>query len=104
PLYLAAQEGHEEVAEILIANRANVNVNVKGTPLHIAAAQGHINVIEVLLSNGAKVNVKDNKSRTPLELAVAHGHLQVVKMLLQYKKVDMNAKGNDDWTILHIAS
>ncbi|WP_010407563.1 ankyrin repeat domain-containing protein, partial [Wolbachia endosymbiont of Nasonia vitripennis] len=29
PLYLAAQEGHEEVAEILIANKANVNfVNV----------------------------------------------------------------------------
>ncbi|WP_010407437.1 ankyrin repeat domain-containing protein, partial [Wolbachia endosymbiont of Nasonia vitripennis] len=49
-------------------------------------------------------NVKDNKSRTSLELAVSHGHLQVVKMLLQYKKVDMNAKGNDDWTILHIAS
>ncbi|MCJ7454088.1 MAG: ankyrin repeat domain-containing protein [Wolbachia endosymbiont of Homalodisca vitripennis] len=105
PLYLAAQEGHEEVAEVLIANKANVNfVNVEGTPLHIAAGHGHVNVVEVLLSNRAKVNVKDNKSRTPLELAVAHGHLQVVKMLLQYKKVDMNAKGNDDWTILHIAS
>ncbi|XP_076279318.1 uncharacterized protein LOC143208632 isoform X2 [Lasioglossum baleicum] len=105
PLYLAAQKGHEEVAEILIANRANVNVvNIEGTPLHIAAGRGHVNIVEVLLSNGAKVNVKDNKNRTPLELAVAHGHLQVVKMLLQYKKVDMNTKGNDDWTILHIAS
>lgn len=105
PLYIAAQEGHKEVVEILIANRANVNViNVEGAPLHIAAGCGHDNVVEVLLNNEAKINVKDNKNRTPLELAVAHGHLQVVKMLLQYKKVDMNAKSNDDWTILHIAS
>lgn len=105
PLYLAAQEDHEEVVEILIANRANVNiVNIEGAPLHIAAGHGHDNVVEILLNNGAKINVKDNKNRTSLELAVAHGHLQVVKMLLQYKKVDMDAKANDDWTILHIAS
>ncbi|NSX83811.1 hypothetical protein GOM44_06360, partial [Wolbachia endosymbiont of Atemnus politus] len=78
--------------------------NIEGFPLHIATRYGHDNIVEVLLSNGAKINAKDNKSRTPLELAVAHGHLQVVKMLLQYKKVDMNDKGNDDWTILHIAS
>ncbi|XP_067618406.1 uncharacterized protein [Eurosta solidaginis] len=105
PLYLAAQEGHGEIAETLIANRANVNiVNVEGAPLHIAAGRGHDNVVEVLLSNGAKINVKDNKSRTSLELAVSHGHLHVVKMLLQYKKVDMNGKYNNDWTILHIAS
>ncbi|XP_067623254.1 uncharacterized protein [Eurosta solidaginis] len=105
PLYLAAQGGHAEIAETLIANRANVNiVNVEGAPLHIAAGRGHDNVVQVLLSNGAKINVKDNKSRTSLELAVAHGHLQVVKMLLQYKKVDMNGKCYNNWTILHIAS
>ncbi|XP_067628239.1 uncharacterized protein [Eurosta solidaginis] len=105
PLYLAAEEGHGEIAEILIANKANVNiVNVEGAPLHIAAGRGHDNVVEVLLSNGAEIDVKDNMSRTSLELAVSRGHLQVVKMLLQCKKVDMNGKGNDDWTMLHIAS
>ena len=104
PLYVAAQEGHEEVAEILIANKANVNINDEAAPLHAAAANGHDNVVEVLLSKGAKINVKDKKNRTPLELAVGNGHFQVVKMLLTYKKVNINAKGNDDWAILHIAS
>ena len=108
PLYFAAAEGHEEVAEVLIANKANVNVvNVEGTPLHIAAGRGHVDVVEVLLNNGAKINDKDNIGRTPLELAVSHGsasHLQVVKKLLQHKIMDVNAKGNDGYTLLHIAS
>ncbi|XP_024871481.1 uncharacterized protein LOC112454357 isoform X3 [Temnothorax curvispinosus] len=108
PLCFAAQEGYEEIVEILIAHGANFNFkSYKNlTPLHIAATHGHGNVVKVLLDNKANINVKDNKNRTPLELAVAHGHLEVVKMLLlqDYEKIDINAKSNDDWTILHIAS
>ncbi|XP_050297321.1 uncharacterized protein LOC126736813 [Anthonomus grandis grandis] len=101
PLYLAASEGHEEVAKILIANKADVNF---GNPLHIAAGQGHVNVVEVLLINGADINSKDIKNRRSIELAVAHGHLPVVELLMQYGKIDINAKSNDDSTMLHIAS
>ncbi|XP_071572548.1 uncharacterized protein [Temnothorax nylanderi] len=105
PLCCAAYGGHEEVVEILIASGANVNIkSYEGTPLHLAAANGHDNVVKVLLDNKANININDNKNRKPLELAVARGHLQVVKMLLQYEKIDMDAKGNNDWTILHIAS
>ncbi|XP_044729331.1 uncharacterized protein LOC123292680 [Chrysoperla carnea] len=104
-LHLAAQEGHAVVAKILIAKGANVNVaNVENTSLHLAAMHGHVNIIKILLSNGAKIDVKDNQNRTPLELAVYHSQLDVVKMLLRHKKVDINAKGKDDWTLLHIAS
>ncbi|XP_024875378.1 serine/threonine-protein phosphatase 6 regulatory ankyrin repeat subunit B-like [Temnothorax curvispinosus] len=108
PLCFAAQEGYEEVVEILIARGANFNFisDEHVTPLHLATTSGHGNVVKVLLDNKANINVKNNENRTPLELAVAHGHLEVVKMLLlqDYKKIDINAKGNDDWTILHIAS
>ncbi|XP_048520177.1 uncharacterized protein LOC109544510 isoform X2 [Dendroctonus ponderosae] len=105
PLYIAASEGHEYVAEVLIANRANVNfVNMEGAPLHRAAAFGHVNVVSVLLRNGAKVDNKDKKKRTALELAVARNHFEVVRLLMGHKPVDMNSKGNDDFTLLHIAS
>ncbi|XP_026828523.1 uncharacterized protein LOC105286418 isoform X2 [Ooceraea biroi] len=106
PLCGAAQEGYKEIVEILIASGATVNVqsNYGVTPLHEAAVLGHSNVVKVLLNEGANFNIKDIKNRTSLELAVAHGHLEVVKTFLQYRIVDMNTKGNDNWTILHIAS
>ncbi|XP_065224861.1 uncharacterized protein LOC135848789 [Planococcus citri] len=106
PLNLASRLGHEEIAEILIRNNANVNniVNFDGsTPLHSAAVGGHANIIKLLLQNGAKM-LKNGKNRSALEFAVAYRHLDVVKILLQHKTVNLNAKGNADWTILHIAS
>ncbi|KAK2714306.1 hypothetical protein QYM36_008760 [Artemia franciscana] len=106
PLYLTVEYGHEEATEVLISNKANINIqNIEGmTPLHVAAADGYANVVEILLRNGAKINIKDIERRTPLELAVANGHLEVVKILLQNEKIDINAKGTDDLTVLHIAS
>ncbi|XP_011348829.2 LOW QUALITY PROTEIN: uncharacterized protein LOC105285953 [Ooceraea biroi] len=108
PLYFAAYKGYKEVVEILIANGATVNVGVKSadgaTPLYVAATLGHTDVVKILLNNKANINIKDYEGRTALELTVAHGRLEVVKALLQYKKVDMNTKGNDNYTILHIAS
>ncbi|XP_071572809.1 uncharacterized protein [Temnothorax nylanderi] len=107
PLCFAAQGGYQEIVEILIARGANFNFKSYEnlTPLHIAATHGHGNVVKVLLNKEANINVKNHVNMTPLELAVAHGHLEVVKMLLlqDYEKIDINAKGNGDWTILHYA-
>ncbi|XP_044736046.1 ankyrin-3-like [Chrysoperla carnea] len=105
PLCLAVYLGQEEIAEILIAHGANVNVvNIMGAPLHIAAANGYVNIVGNLLRNGADISIRDTDNSTPLELAVTNGHLQVVKIILQHKKVNMNAKCIDGWTILHYAS
>jgi ankyrin repeat protein len=42
PLHVAAFTGHKEIAELLVANRADVNARDKGnqTPLHMAADGG----------------------------------------------------------------
>ncbi|XP_071636411.1 uncharacterized protein [Temnothorax longispinosus] len=106
PLHSAACEGYEEIVEILIAGGANVNFksNTGITPLHIAALSGHCKVVKVLLDNKANINIKAFDNKTPVEVAAAYGHLQVVRMLLQYRKLDINARDKDGFTILHIAS
>ena len=56
------------MAELLLANKAEVNAKDNGslTPLHCAALEGHKDVVELLLANKAEVNAKDNNGATPL--------------------------------------
>ena len=70
----AAWGGHKEIAELLIAEGADVNAkrNTGVTPLHHAAWNGHKEVAELLIANGADVNAKieggSHKGNTPLSL------------------------------------
>ena len=70
----AAWGGHKEIAELLIAEGADVNAkrNTGVTPLHHAAWNGHKEVAELLIANGADVNAKieggSHKGNTPLPL------------------------------------
>ena len=71
PLLWAARFGQSQVAELLIAEGADVNAkNVVGqTPLHWAAMAGHKEIIELLIAAGADVNAKTKRGETPLDLA-----------------------------------
>ena len=73
PLHCAAYHGHKDVAELLLANKAEVNAtnNQGETPLHWAAMMGHKDVVELLLANKADVNAKDNQRHTPLHFAAS---------------------------------
>ena len=57
-LHHAAERGHKEIVELLIANDADVNVKEKNTPIHKAAMNGHKDIAELLIANGADVNAK----------------------------------------------
>ena len=85
PLHWAAQKGHKEVAELLLANGADVNARNKygDTPLHFAASAGSKDVVELLLAHGAEVNVVDRPpiSETPLQSAASRGHQDIVELL-----------------------
>ncbi|GFT65912.1 hypothetical protein NPIL_166011, partial [Nephila pilipes] len=60
--------------------------------------------VKLLLENGANANLADIKNRNSVELAVAHGKVEVVKLLLKEKNVHINDKGNDGFSLLHIAA
>ena len=70
PLHAAAQWGHKEIVDQLLACGAKVNVvNRWGqTPLHYACAFRQKQIVEALLNEDADVKAKDNQGRTPLSL------------------------------------
>ncbi len=129
PLHCTAEMDRKDVAELLLANGADVNARDEGdgTPLHLAwhedvaelllaagadvnakAKNGwtplHVawrkNVAELLIAKGADVNAKAEDGRTPLHGAAGEGNMDVSELLLA-KGADVNAKDKDGWTPLH---
>ncbi len=102
PLDEAARSGHKDVAELLLANKANVNAKDENgdTPLLFAARNGHADVVELLLDNKADVNLKNKLGETPLHAAAGHGPKEVVALLLS-NKANVNAKDERGDTRLH---
>jgi ankyrin repeat protein len=82
----AAEGGHLEVVERLLAANANVNATAGyngRTALQAAAESGHLEVVERLLAANANVNATARyNGRTALQAAAEGGHLEVVERLL----------------------
>ena len=85
-LHYAAEYGHLEIAELLLANSANVNRrdDDQATPLYFAAIGGFAEVAVLLLANGAEVNARDKANETPMDGAVFFGHMNAVNVLKDY--------------------
>jgi len=104
PLNCAVERGHKDVAELLLANKADVNARDRfgSTPL-IFAVWNSKDVVELLLTNGADVNAKDEDGNTPLHGAAGSGNIGIVELLLT-NNADVNATNSDGETPLHWAT
>jgi len=102
PLHAAAEGGHIDMVNLLLANKADVNAksNDGNTPLFFAANK---EVAELLLANHADVNARSNAGGTPLLAAASAGRVDVVDLLLT-KGVDINTKDNNGETSLILAA
>jgi len=88
PEYLAEiKKNRVEIANLLIKNRANVNIvdNEGRTPLHIIALGNNLTIAEILLKAGAKINIKNNYGRTPLDYAVISNNDEIKELFGRYK-------------------
>lgn len=94
-----------EVAELLIANGADVNARgeLGNAPLHWAASNGYKNLAKLLVNRGADIHVKNDYGRTPLHSAAAFGQTQMARFLLK-RGADISAKDQYEHTPLYEAA
>ena len=84
PLHIAALNGHDTVAELLIANGADANAKAgkEGyTPLHMTAFHGQTSAAKLLIAAGADVYAKGPNDITPLDIAVGNDHQPLAELL-----------------------
>jgi ankyrin repeat protein len=96
PLGMAAAIGNRRMAELLLANKAEIDArNENGeTPLFEAAYRGHKEVVELLLSNHAEIDARNYDGETPLYRAVGQRHKDIVELLLVH---GANVDASDKW-------
>ena len=95
-LFWAAQEGYEDVVELLLS-REEIETDAQDlrghSPLSLAAEAGYEKIVSLLLAKtGTRVNLRNIYGQTPLYLAVSEGQMVVVEMLLARMDVDVNSK------------
>ena len=88
-LHYAAEYGHLEIAELLLANGANVNRrdDDKATPLYFAAVGGFVDVARLLLDYGADINARDKAKESPMDGAVFFGHMNVADLFQSFMAI-----------------
>jgi len=100
-LMLAARRGHVDLAAMLVAHGADVNVCDTRSPsaLHLACGEWHIvrlqrspDVVAFLIESGAKVNAADSGGRTALHFAANRSYAELVQALVR-GGADLEARG-----------
>ncbi|XP_071178357.1 ankyrin repeat domain-containing protein 50-like [Mytilus edulis] len=105
PLFFACQEGHTEVVQMLINNKADINkcIDTRASPLYISCEKGHTGVVQMLINNKADINKCIDTGASPLYISCENGHTEVVQMLIN-NKADINkCIDNDGVSPLYIA-
>ena len=82
-LHWAAQDGHLEIVQYLVAAGADINAKTDGhMVIHEAVHGGHLALVEWLINNaGVDKNVRDDNGWTPLCWARYQGHQAIINML-----------------------
>jgi ankyrin repeat protein len=104
PLMVAAFNGNEAVAKLLILHGADRNARDRAgyTPLHWAALNGFQEVVRILIDKGVECNAQSSFGLTALLQAASKGHSTVITLLLG-AGADPNIASSDGLTPLHKA-
>ena len=97
-LHLAANQGHDEIVEMLLKTGMEVDKRTakslrqydtfghpskEVTALHLAAKKGHIATLKLLIKMNADVNSRDVSGGTSLYWSSCYGHSEYVELLLE---------------------
>jgi len=85
PADLAVREGHTAVAEYLLDQGCNCDVNQQdfygNTPLHNAARHNNLDFAQLLFRWGAKLDVRNHNGHTPADIATRMGHHDIANAI-----------------------
>jgi ankyrin repeat protein len=99
PLFYAVRGKQIKVADFLIKNGAEINVEVQGfTPLDWAAMLGHIEMVQLLIREGSDLKNAEYASGV-MGRAVEGGHIVIALEIA--KSADIRAKDKSGYTLLH---
>ncbi|XP_013417088.1 serine/threonine-protein phosphatase 6 regulatory ankyrin repeat subunit A [Lingula anatina] len=104
PLKISVENGHTQVAKVLIAAECDINkrTNSGSTALHFAARYGKCDSVDLLLAANVNPTIRDSAGNTPLISAAKAQQVPVMRRLLQVKCA-INAKNKEGMTALHYA-
>lgn len=105
PLMWATEFNHIVAVQILLGQKADVNLQVEDFPnaLIVASISGHLAVLETLLEHGADVNAKGRWDSNALQAASEEGYITIVETLLEHG-AEVNAQGGEYGNALQAAS
>ncbi len=101
-LFLAAEQGQNDVARFLLEHGADPNAHYKdpATALHTTARLGNVELARLLLEHGARVNPVEQNHSTPLDYAVGGTSKEMVELLFVHGAT-VQQKPHGYWTIFH---
>ena len=93
------------VCQVFIGAGADIETkNSKGrSPLHLASISGELTTVKMLVEAGADVRATDAARATCLIFAASNGHTDTVRYLVGFPEVDLNHRGCENYTALHVA-
>ncbi len=86
PLFLAIQNGHKDIVELLLNEGADVNIkggHLQWSALHQACYWGQKELAELFIEKKLNINEEDNAGQTPIILACRVNSIPIVKTLIK---------------------
>lgn len=103
PLIYSCKSNKEDVAKLLIDNKANINIydDFNDSPLMWSAYKGNLSLVKYLVENGADVNHKYRDGKNALMWACKRNHTEIVQYLLNFT-IDISMVDNRDENLLQL--
>ena len=105
PLHMSIAFSNNEIAKLLIKNKADLNIQGEdgNTPLHVATYFNNNKIAELLINSGADLNIQDGKGNTTLHYAIESKNTEMAKLLIE-KGADLNIQNSDGTPLLFAIS
>jgi len=101
-LLIATNNGHIEMAKLLVQYGANVNLQADNmdSPFLYAGASGQTELVKLFLDHGARFDLFNRYNGTALIPACERGHVETVKLLANTKNFPLDHVNRLGWTAL----